>query len=74
MAIHWIYNLRRSLINLQQITKDLQEINDLQANNYTNEEEGRNMINGLLQHRRKSEQIQCLFVYSDRSDSPFFRF
>jgi hypothetical protein len=64
--------------NLQQIAKDLQEINDLQANNYTpNEEEGRNMINGLLQHRRKSDKFNVyLFInkLEDRSDSPFFRF
>ncbi|CAG8454079.1 15500_t:CDS:1 [Dentiscutata heterogama] len=65
--------------NLQQITKDLQELNILQENNFTpSEEEGRNLINSLLQHRRKSDKFNVYLFISKlsngRSDSPYLRF
>ncbi|CAG8612205.1 15049_t:CDS:2 [Gigaspora rosea] len=65
--------------NLQPIAKDLQEINDLQENNFTpSKEEGRNLINGLLQHRRESDKFNVYLFISKladgRSDSPYLRF
>ncbi|KAF0557677.1 hypothetical protein F8M41_012809 [Gigaspora margarita] len=75
LALKEVYNDE----NLQQIANDLQEINDRQENNFTpNEEEGRNLINGLLQHRRESDKFNVYLFISKltngRSDSPYLRF
>ncbi|CAG8730797.1 13065_t:CDS:1, partial [Acaulospora morrowiae] len=62
--------------NLEQATRDLQEIKDLQEKNFTpNEKERRNMLNCLLEHRRNSDKFNVYFFISKiaRSDSPFFR-
>ncbi|KAF0557676.1 hypothetical protein F8M41_012808 [Gigaspora margarita] len=53
--------------NLQQITKDYQEVNDLKENNFIpTEEERRNMIDDILQYRRKADKFNVyLFIKID---------
>ncbi|CAG8469414.1 7292_t:CDS:2 [Dentiscutata erythropus] len=65
--------------NLQQITKDLQKLHDFQENNIKpSVEEGRNLLNNLLQLRRKSDKFNVYLTISKlsdgRSESPYLRF
>jgi hypothetical protein len=64
--------------HLNKITKDLQKLDNLQRNNFIpSEEDGRNLINGLLKRRRESDKFNVYLFISklsnNRSDSSFLR-
>ncbi|RIA88918.1 hypothetical protein C1645_825597 [Glomus cerebriforme] len=65
--------------HLKQIKNDLEELYDHQAYNNVplSEQEGRNLINGLLQHRSKSDKFNVYLYISklsgNRSEIPLLR-
>ncbi|CAB4479705.1 unnamed protein product [Rhizophagus irregularis] len=65
--------------HLKKINRDLRRLDRLQGNNFIpNEEDGRDLVNGLLQRRREADKFNVyLFIEklsNNRSDSSFLRF
>ncbi|CAB4384144.1 unnamed protein product [Rhizophagus irregularis] len=65
--------------HLNKINRDLRRLDRLQGNNFIpSEEDGRDLVNGLLQRRREADKFNVyLFIEKlsdNRSDSSFLRF